>query len=135
MLYSVLIYDSEPHLESLSEEADHKILEGHVAFQNKTREAGQLGPVARLMSTAASVTLRPDQSLHFEKTNQEKPAMVLDGPFAETKEQLVGFYILEAESLDVAIELVRDLPLTTGCHEIRPIQWFDPGVLNKADAS
>ena len=119
MLYSVLIYESEPYIESLSEEEDRRIVEGHEAFQDEARRRGQLGPVARLMSTATAVTLRPRRG---------GPAEVLDGPYTETKEHLVGFYVIEAESLEAAIELVRGLPLDTGCFEIRPVQWFHPGV-------
>jgi len=54
---------------------------------------------------------------------------VLDGPFAETKEQLLGFYIIEAKDLDDALEVARDLGRANpgGSYEIRPVGVFRPG--------
>ena len=65
----------------------------------KLTKQGRLGPVARLLPTTAATTLRKDQD----------PPLVVDGPFAETKEQLLGFYIIDCESLDEAIETSREL--------------------------
>ena len=88
-----------------------------MALQRRLEGRGALGPVARLMPSTATVTLAPGDG---------KP-LVLDGPFAETKEQLVGFYVFEASSLDEALELAQGLPLDSGRLEVRPIQWFHPG--------
>jgi len=79
---------------------------------------GRLGPVARLLPTTAATTLRKDSD----------PPMVLDGPFAETKEQLLGFYLVECASLDEAIEAARDLARANpgGAYEIRPVERFRP---------
>ena len=52
---------------------------------------------------------------------------VTDGPFAETKEQLLGFYVLDCSTLEEAIEAARGLINETGSLEIRPIRWFAPG--------
>ena len=54
---------------------------------------------------------------------------MLDGPFAETKEQLLGFYVVDCDSLDGALEVARDLGKANpgGSYEIRPIMMFDPG--------
>ena len=119
MLYSVLIYDSEAEVEALDPEENEARLVKHRALQEEARESGRLGPVARLMPTTAAVTLRAGPG--------GKP-LVLDGPFAETKEQLVGFYLLEQESLEAAIEAAGRLPLESGAIEVRPISWYTPGV-------
>ena len=117
MLYSILIYDSEALVEQLDPAEDALRIEKHRALQKRLGERKSLGPVVRLMPSTAAVTLAP---------GNEKP-LVLDGPFAELKEQLVGFYVFEATSLEEAIELASGLPLDSGRLEIRPIQWFNPG--------
>jgi hypothetical protein len=77
------------------------------------------GPVARLMPTTAATTLRKDR----------EPAMVIDGPFAETKEQLLGFYVLDCKGLDEALEIAREFGRANpgGAYEIRPVATFNPG--------
>ena len=56
-----------------------------------------------------------------------KKRTVIDGPFAETKEQLLGFYVVDCESLDAAIAFARSLPTVQSVFEIRPVQLFYPG--------
>jgi hypothetical protein len=75
--------------------------------------------VARLLPTTAATTLRKEGD----------PPLVLDGPFAETKEQLLGFYVIEAKGLDDALEVARDLGRANpgGSYEIRPVGVFRPG--------
>ncbi len=121
MLYSVLIYDSEALVERLSPEEHQARLERHVALQDSLRQDGDLGPVARLMPTSAAVTLKP-------ATQSTSKPLVMDGPFTETKEHLVGFYIMECESLEEAVERAGRLPLESGALEVRPIAWFEPGI-------
>src|SRR5207244_1500477 len=84
-----------------------------MAVQEKLVKQGRLGPVARLLPTTAATTLRKDQD----------PPMVIDGPYAETKEQLLGFYVVDCASLEQAIETARDLGRANpgGAYEIRPI--------------
>jgi hypothetical protein len=87
--------------------------------QDKLAREGRLGPVARLMDTTAATTIR-----------KAKEPLVIDGPFAETKEQLLGFYLVECESLEQAIEAAKDLARassSTGAFEIRPLRLFRPG--------
>jgi hypothetical protein len=67
--------------------------------QERLTKAGKLGPVARLMPTMAATTLRKDR----------EPPLVIDGPFAETKEQLLGFFIIDCVSLDEALGIAREL--------------------------
>ena len=92
-----------------------------IAAQEKMARAGKLGPVARLMPTTAATTLRKDR----------EPAIVIDGPFAETKEQLLGFYVVDCENLEEALDFARELGKVNpgGAYEIRPLLLFDPGTL------
>ena len=85
--------------------------------QEKLVKQGRLGPVARLLPTTAATTLRKDD-----------PPLVIDGPYAETKEQLLGFYIVDCENLDAALEVARDLGAANpgGSYEIRPVGVFTP---------
>jgi hypothetical protein len=78
---------------------------------------GQLGPAIRLMPTTTASTLIKEKNL------------VLDGPYAETKEQLLGFYILDVPTLEEAVQAARDLAVANpgGAYEIRPISLFIPG--------
>lgn len=118
MLYSVLIYDSEAEVEALSPEENEARLVAHRALQAQMKREGRLGPVARLMPTTAAMTLKPGLA---------GKARVLDGPFAETKEQLVGFYVLDCETLQEALSAASRLPVDSGALEVRPISWYDPG--------
>ena len=80
----------------------------------KLVKAGKLGTSLRLMPTTAATTLRGE--------------VVIDGPFAETKEQLLGFYIVEAESLEEALVIARELSDAnpTSTYEVRPVALFVP---------
>lgn len=119
MLYSILIYGAESLVERFSEAEVEAILEKHYALQGKLGETGKLGPFARLMPTTTAVTLRSDKG----------EAMVLDGPFAETKEQLLGLYMVECETLEEAVAVARLLPTDVGALEVRPVHFYGPGVL------
>ena len=113
MLYSVLIYDAQDVIDALPEEEVERRLNVHRDFQKK--HAAKLGPIAKLLPPTSAVTLKGGP---IENT-------VLDGPFAETKEQLLGFYLIECESLEEAIETARQLPHETGSLEVRPVEWFN----------
>ena len=84
----------------------------------RIRQNGQLGPAARLGATASARTLRGPGK-----------GTVIDGPFAETKEQLLGFYILDFATEEAAIEAARELRHVnpSAVYELRPIQTFLPG--------
>ncbi|MCY1647319.1 YciI family protein [Caulobacter sp. SL161] len=119
MLYAILCYNSEDVVCAWSKEEDAAVMEKLGAVQQRLAEEGRLGPVARLMPTTAATTLRKDR----------EPPLVLDGPFAETKEQLLGFYVVDCESLDGALQIAKDLGKANpgGSYEIRPIAMFQPG--------
>ncbi|MFL9501073.1 YciI family protein [Rhodopseudomonas palustris] len=119
MLYAILCYHDENFVGSWSREEDAAVMEKLKAVHGKLAEAGRLGPVARLLPTTAATTLRKDS----------EPPVVIDGPFTETKEQLLGFYVVECEDLDGALDVARDLGRANpgGAYEIRPIGLFMPG--------
>jgi hypothetical protein len=119
MLYAILCYNSEDAIASWSKEHHDTTMERLAAVQQKLAKQGRLGPVARLLPTIAATTLR-----------KGREAMVIDGPFAETKEQLLGFYVIDCASLDEALDTARELAIAnpeTGAYEIRPVAKFEPG--------
>src|SRR5258705_1897382 len=123
MLYAVLCYHSEDVATSWSAEQEHAVMDKLAAVQDKLVKAGRLGPVARLMPTTAATTLRKDRD----------PPLVIDGPFAETKEQLLGFYTVECDSLEHAIATATELARTNpgGSYELRPVSVFHPGEVTR----
>ncbi|WP_322514318.1 YciI family protein [Rhodopseudomonas palustris] len=119
MLYAILCYHDEDFVGSWSREEDAAVMEKLAVVHGKLAGQGRLGPVARLLPTTAATTLRKDS----------EPPVVIDGPFAETKEQLLGFYVVDCADLDGALDVARDLALANpgGAYEIRPIGLFMPG--------
>src|SRR4029078_1884315 len=83
---------------------------------------GKLGPVARLMQTTAATTLRKHGRNRNLEAGGEAP-LVLAAPFAETKEQLLGFYVVDCANLEEALAIARELGQANpgGAYEIRPI--------------
>ena len=120
MLYAMLCYNDEDAVFSWSKAEDDAVMARLGEVNQRLVGARKLGPALRLMPTTAAVTLRKDSD----------PPLVLDGPFAETKEQLLGFYVVDCESLDEAIAVARDLAKANpgGAYEIRPVKVFQPGV-------
>jgi hypothetical protein len=120
MLYAILCYDQEEVVSAWTKEQDDAVIAKLKVVQDKLTQQGRLGPVARLMPTTAATTLRKGQ----------KP-IVLDGPFAETKEQLLGFFVVECATLEDALAAARELgqaSSSNGAYEVRPIAVFNPGV-------
>ena len=125
MLYAVLCYNDQSITTAWSKEKDDKVMADLMAVQGKKAAVGKLGPVARLAPTTGAKTLR--------KTNG-KP-VVLDGPFAETKEQFLGFYVVDCADMDEAMAFVGELAVAnpgTGAFEVRPIDVFFPSTLKAA---
>lgn len=118
MLYAILCYHDEDVVGSWSREQDDAVMSKLAIVQDKLKKEGRLGPVARLLPTTAATTLRKDN-----------PPVVLDGPYAETKEQLLGFYIVDCENLDAAVGVARDLGAANpgGAYEIRPVGVYQGG--------
>ena len=99
MLYAVFCYHAEDEVFSWSKQQEEAVIGKLVAAQAPMARAGKLGPVARLQPTTSAVTVR---------TDKDGP-LVIDGPFAETKEQLLGFYVIDCASLEEAITFVKEL--------------------------
>ncbi len=122
MLYAILCYHDEDFVGSWTKEQDAAVMSKLAVVQDKLKKQGRLGPVARLLPTTAATTLRKDE-----------PPLVLDGPYAETKEQLLGFYIVDCENLDDAVGVAGELGAANpgGAYEIRPVGLFDAGTGTK----
>lgn len=113
MLYALLIFESEEALERRTPAEYDSMMAAHDRMRDMAKAAGAFRGGTRLMPSSSATTLRAGGG----------EVQVLDGPFAETKELLLGFYMVECDSLDQAIEHGRRLPhLTSGAVEIRPIQ-------------
>jgi hypothetical protein len=115
MRYMMLIYSKET-AEAMSAEADRQIREGHRAVMEDATRRGILCGAEPLSPTSAATTVRV----------MEGRVSVTDGPFAETKEQLAGYYILECRDLDEALEWAARIPTgcagSGGCVEVRPMR-------------
>jgi hypothetical protein len=118
MLYAILCYHDENVVGCWTPDQDAAVMSKLAVVQDKLKKEGRLGPVARLLPTTAATTLRKDN-----------PPVVLDGPYAETKEQLLGFYVVDCRNLDEALDVARDLGAVNpgGAYEIRPVGVFQPG--------
>ncbi|HVH43118.1 MAG TPA: YciI family protein [Labilithrix sp.] len=119
MLYAILCYDSEDVVGAWTKEEDDAAMARLAVVEQKLAREGKLGPVARLMPTKAAKTLR-----------KGKESLLIDGPFAETKEQLLGFFVVDCASFDDAIAAARELAQASsskGAYEIRPFAVFKPG--------
>jgi hypothetical protein len=122
MLYAILCYDSEEVVSAWSKTEEAAAMDRLAAAQQKLAAQGRLGPVARLRPTTSATTIRKGAE-----------PLVIDGPFAETKEQLLGFYVVDCETSDDALDIARDLAKassTPGAFEVRPLLQFRAGTLN-----
>ena len=117
--YLVLIYGDENAREAGYDGRFEDVMKGHMAF-GETHEKAIVGGEA-LQGTHTATTIRPKGS----GLNPAEGFTVTDGPFAETKEALGGFYLIEAPDLDAAIKIAQDVPMPYGGVEVRPIQKFD----------
>jgi len=116
MRYALLIYQAEEVGENLSATERKKAVAVHRKMQARAKAKGAFILTTQLMPGSAATTVR----------GQRGKLTILDGPFAETKELLVGFYLLDCQTLDEAIHYAQSLPhLDTGCIEIRPVSYYD----------
>jgi len=115
MRYMLLIYSNEQSMEATSPEEQERIAAQHGAVMEETSKRGILRGAEPLEPTSTATTLRIENG----------KVLVTDGPFAETKEQLAGYYILDCQDLDEALEWAAKIPTAcaggTGCVEVRPI--------------
>lgn len=120
MLYAILCYANEETVFNWTQEEEAAVMGNLHAVIEPLAAAGKLGPTGRLMPTTTAATVRKGRD----------EAFVVDGPFAETKEALLGFYTVDFETLDEAIAFSKQLsavnPGSTS-YEIRPFYTFRPG--------
>jgi len=118
MLYALLCYNDEDTVWAWDKTQDGEVMARLGVVRERLEREGKMGPSLRLLPTTAATTLR--------KTD---PPLVIDGPFAETKEQLLGFYIVDVEGLDEALAIARDLGEANpgGSYEIRPLALYNTG--------
>ena len=110
--FMLLIYDDETQWARMSEEERDSVMGEYGAFTDELRTAGKMvaGDPLEPTTTAKTVRMRDGQTV------------MTDGPFAETKEQLGGYYLIEADSLDEALEWAAKIPSARfGSIEIRPV--------------
>jgi len=108
----LLIYASEEDYSQMTSEEHTAIMQGHGTFAQEAVQRGILMGGAPLQPTSTARTVRV----------RKGKTLVIDGPFAETKEQLAGTYILDCKNLDEAIELASKIPdALYGSIEIRPV--------------
>jgi hypothetical protein len=115
MQYLLLIYDNEKIWADMPKEESQKLYGEYMQFTADIKKTGHFvaGDALQPVSTATTVRIRNGKS------------QVTDGPFAETKEQLGGYYLIEAKDLDEARKIAERIPsVRFGSIEIRPVQNF-----------
>ena len=115
MQYILLIYENEAEAKARSKEESQRIFGEYMAFTGAIKETGHMraGEPLESASTATTVRVKSGKTVRT------------DGPFAETREQLGGFYIIEAKDLDEAVDIAARIPAAkTGSVEVRPVMMM-----------
>jgi hypothetical protein len=118
MKYLCLIYDQESQLQAMSKEESDAFMGEYFAFTTGIQQSGNYvaGEALQPVSTATTVRIRNGR------------VSMTDGPFAETKEQLGGFYLVEARDLNEAVQIAQRIPSARiGSIEVRPVVDFGAG--------
>jgi hypothetical protein len=117
MLYAILAYHVEAEVASWTPEQDAAVMHDLMRVHDRLTE--RLGPAARLGGTKGACVLRGSGK-----------GVVTDGPFTESKEQLLGFYVIDCADREAAIAAARDLRQAnpSALYEIRPVKLYLPGV-------
>lgn len=117
MKYLCLIYDEEGKLDAMPQDEMDAFMGEYGEVAGRLAESGQLLAGEELQPVRTATTLRV----------RNGRMSTTDGPFAETREQLGGFFLLEARDLNEAIQLAAQIPsVRTGCVEVRPVREFAP---------
>ncbi|MGE0283629.1 MAG: YciI family protein [Rhizobiaceae bacterium] len=118
MLYALLCYGSEDEVAARSREQEQAVLSRCADAADRMENFGARGPALRLMPTTTAITLRPGAE-----------PKVLDGPFDETREQLLGLWLLDCPTLNDAMAAARLLAeargMDAGSLEVRPVATFE----------
>jgi hypothetical protein len=114
--YMLLIYDDEKVWQGFSEEDRNAIMGEYFAYTDELRQAGAFVAADALQPIGTATTVRV----------RDGDQLLTDGPFAETKEQLGGYYIVDVESLDEAVQWAAKIPSARyGSIEVRPVMVYD----------
>ena len=120
MRYMMLIYSNESAKKTLSPEEKSKGATDALSYIDEAKRRGIFEAADPLEPTRTATTVR----------TQDGKVMITDGPFAETKEQLGGYFILDCKDLDEALEWASKIPMRcgrgSGCVEVRPIAELKP---------
>jgi hypothetical protein len=114
--YMLLIYGDANGRESMSEEEMGQIFQAYTDYTKELQDSGKMvaGDALQPTDTATTVRVRNDETL------------TTDGPFAETKEQLGGYYLVDVDTLDEALEWAAKIPgARHGSIEVRPVMVFE----------
>jgi hypothetical protein len=120
MLYMLLCYNNEAEVMGWTQEQDDAVMGRLSVIHERLEAEGKMGPSGRLQGTTSAKTL----------VKTEAP-FVVDGPYAETKEQFLGFYVLDVAGMDAALDIARELTVANpgGAYEVRPIRFYLPGAI------
>lgn len=115
MEYMILIHGDESFsAPAPGDPGFDEMMAGWMAYNQILIDGGHWISGASLAPTSTATTVRK---------SFDAPPQIVDGPFAETKEQLGGFYLIKADDLDAAIELAKQLPMPAGSIEVRPVSF------------
>ena len=117
MRYMMLVYTQEAEMEKASPEEMAKVFAGHVAVHQETQRRGIFRAADPLKYTSTATTVRI----------QDGKTLVIDGPFAETREQLGGYHLIECKDRDEAVSIASRFPTFAvgGTIEVRPLLWME----------
>jgi hypothetical protein len=117
MKYLCLVYGEEKVLDALSKADMEVLVDESLAYDDVLRKSGHYLVSEALQPVEAAKTVRI----------RNRETFTTDGPFAETKEQLLGFILIDAKDLDEAVQVAAKIPLaSTGSIEIRPVLQLEP---------
>jgi hypothetical protein len=117
MKYLCLVYGEEKVLDALSKRDMEVLVDESLAYDDVLRKSGHYLVSEALQHVAAAKTVRI----------RNREMLITDGPFAETKEQLLGFILIDARDLDDAVQVAAKIPLAaTGSIEVRPVLDLEP---------
>jgi hypothetical protein len=117
MQYMLLIYENEADWQNVPQTARQAVMDEYGSFTDSIVKSGQFKAADRLSPSSSATTVRV----------RDGKTLTTDGPFAETKEQLGGYYLIEAEDLDAAVAVAARIPSArSGRIEVRPLWQWDP---------
>jgi hypothetical protein len=115
MMYVLALVSEEGGMEDASPEEMKAVMDRWDAFTKESVENGAF---------IAGEALQPTESASTVRIKEGEQPVVSDGPFAESKEQLGGFYLLECKDLDEALDYAKKIPFQDGWVEVRPVMDF-----------